>query len=226
MFWTWRWGALLAYQEYFLSGIYYTCLLSATTIVASVVIGVMGAWIQGWRFAPAAVLVRTYVQFFRNTPPLVQLFFFFFVLPDLGLKLDSFTCAAISLGLFAGAFNVEIFRAGIEAVPRTTVEALESLAFSRFQQYWLVILPLAFRISLPALGNNLVNLVKTTSQASAIAVPELLYQAIQVYSDNFATREVMMFIWVVYVALVGLLVWALNRWERAIRIPGMGVLHA
>lgn len=226
MFWAWRWPVLLTYWQYFLAGIYFTCLLAGITLVASMAIGIVGAWIQTSRFALPRAFVQGYVQLFRNTPPLVQLFFFFFILPDLGLRLSNFGCAVISLSLFAGAFNVEIFRAGIEAVPRTTIESLEALAFSRFQQYWLVILPLAFRISLPALGNNLVNLVKATSQASAIAVPELLYRAIEVYTHSFATREVMILIWAVYVALVGLLVWALGRWERRIRMPGMGMTRA
>ena len=96
----------------------------------------------------------------------------------------NFTWAAICLSFFAGAFNVEIFRSGIEAVPHETIEAAESLGFSRLKAYVYVILPLAFRISLPALNNNLVNLVKTTTLAYAIAVPEMLYVASQIWSDD------------------------------------------
>lgn len=87
--------------------------------------------------------------------------------------------AIISLSFFAGAFNVEIFRSGIEAVPVATIEASEALGMSRLQIYRYVALPLAFRVSLPALNNNLVNLVKTTTQAFAIAVPELLCQPVR-----------------------------------------------
>ncbi len=94
------------------------------------------------------------------------------------------TWAIISLSFFAGAFNVEIFRSGVEAVPKTTVEAAESLGFSRLRAYALIVLPLAFRISLPALNNNLVNLVKTTTLAYAIAVPEMLYVSSQIWSDE------------------------------------------
>ena len=79
--------------------------------------------------------------------------------------------AIISLSLFAGAFNVEIFRSGIEAVPQTTVEAAEALGYTRLKAYLHIVLPLAFRICLPALNNNLVNLLKTTTLAYAIAVP-------------------------------------------------------
>ena len=86
--------------------------------------------------------------------------------------------AIISLSFFAGAFNVEIFRAGIEAVPESTREAADSLGMNSLQIYGYVVLPLAFRVSLPSLNNNLVNLVKTTTQAMAIAVPELLYEMV------------------------------------------------
>jgi polar amino acid transport system permease protein len=126
----------------------------------------------------------------------------------------------ISFSFFAGAFNVEIFRAGIQAVPRATVEAAEALGYSRLQAYIHVVLPLAFRISLPALNNNLVNLIKTTTLAYAIGVPEMLYAAAQIWSEVLNVREMMNVLLVMYVLLVGVLVWIMARWERAMRIPG------
>jgi polar amino acid transport system permease protein len=133
------------------------------------------------------------------------------------------TWAIVSLSFFAGAFNVEIFRSGIEAVPRTTVEAAESLGFSRLRTYLFIVFPLAFRISLPALNNNLVNLVKTTTLAYAIAVPEMLYMSSQIWSDELNVPEMMNVLLICYFALVGVLVYAMHRWERAIRVPGFGV---
>src|SRR6185503_229186 len=130
--------------------------------------------------------------------------------------------AIISLSFFAGAFNVEIFRAGVEAVPKTTIEAAESLGFSRLRTYLLIVLPLAFRITLPALNNNLVNLVKTTTLAYAIAVPELLYVTSQIWSDNLNVPEMMNVLLVCYFGLVGALVYLMTRWERAIKVPGFG----
>ena len=131
--------------------------------------------------------------------------------------------AIISLSFFAGAFNVEIFRAGIEAVPQSTKEAAESLGMSRFQAYVYVVLPLAFRVSLPSLNNNLVNLVKTTTQALAIAVPELLYQLVSIYNDySTAQNACMVLMFIVYITLVGFLVLGMNRWERRMQIPGYG----
>jgi len=204
--------------------------LMGICLVASVVIGVVGAWVQGSRLAIVRAVTQGYIQFFRNTPPLVQLYFFYFALgaylkvtgPN-GIAVpvvSNFTCAAICLSFYAGAFNVEIFRAGIEAVPRETLEAAESLGYSRLKAYIYVILPLAFRISLPALNNNLVNLIKTTTIAYAIAVPEMLYVANQIWSDESNVPEMMNVLLVTYVALVGLLVWVMARWERALTIPG------
>ena len=136
--------------------------------------------------------------------------------------MGSFGWAMIALSFFAGAFNVEIFRAGIEAVPRSTVEAAESLGYTRLGTYLHVVLPLAFRVSLPAFNNNLVNLVKTTTIAYAIATPETLYMANQIWSDNVNVPEMMNVVFVVYLALVGVLVWMMGRWERSMRVPGLG----
>ena len=127
----------------------------------------------------------------------------------------------ISLSLFAGAFNVEIFRSGIEAVPEATIEASGSLGFSRSQTYIYVILPLAFRVCLPSLNNNLVNLVKTTTQAYAIAVPELLYHSVTIWNDYpSAQYPTMLMLFVTYILLVAVLVFGMTRWEKAMIIPG------
>jgi len=213
----------------FASGFLMTVKLSLICIVLSVVIGVVGAWIQGSRVRIARTIVHWYIQAFRNTPPLVQLYFFYFGLGSLlkasagGPLVTNVTWAIVSLSFFAGAFNVEIFRAGVEAVPQTTIEAAESLGFSRTQTYLRIVLPLAFRISLPALNNNLVNLVKTTTLAYAIAVPEMLYVSSQIWSDELNVPVMMNVLLVCYFLLVGILVYAMHRWERAIRVPGFGV---
>jgi polar amino acid transport system permease protein len=214
----------------FINGFLTSVRLMALCIVASVVIGVAGAFVQRSRLWLLRGVMAAYVQFFRNTPPLVQLYFFYFALGsylrvtnDIGLAVpivSSFIWAAICLSLYAGAFNVEIFRAGIEAVPTETVEAAEALGYNRLQAYVHVILPLAFRISLPALNNNLVNLVKTTTIAYAIAVPEMLYVANQIWSDELNVPEMMNVLLVIYVLLVGIVVYVMGRWERAMRIPG------
>mgnify|MGYP001767476658 CR=1 FL=1 len=215
----------------FLTGLWTTITLCVASILASLAIGLVGLWFSGARSRVARLVARGYVQFFRNTPPLVQLSFFYFavggLLPTISdgaggraPLIGGLGWAIIAFSLFAGAFNVEIFRAGVEAVPAPMIEAAEALGYTRFKLYRAIVLPLAFRISLPALSNNLVNLVKTTTLAYAIAVPELLYAAAQIWSESFNVREMMNVLLVVYVALVAALVWGLGRWERAMRIPG------
>jgi polar amino acid transport system permease protein len=220
-------------RERFAWGFLTSIRLMAICLVASVAIGIVGAWLQGARFRPVRWLLQVYIEFFRNTPPLIQLYFFYFALGSFlsmatpnGIRvplIGNFTWAAIGLSLYAGAFNIEIFRSGIEAVPRTTIEAAESLGYTRFKAYFHILLPLAFRISLPALNNNLVNLIKTTTIAYAIAVPEMLYVSAQIWSDEINVPEMMNVLLIVYVALVGLLVSIMGRWERAMRIPGYSV---
>jgi polar amino acid transport system permease protein len=130
--------------------------------------------------------------------------------------------AIIALSFFAGAFNVEIFRSGIEAVPDSTQEAADSLGFSRWQSYVYVVFPLALRVSLPALGNNIVNLVKTTTQAFVIAVPEVLYVSAQMWSDNVNVLEMMITLFACFIIVVWLIVFSMNRWERSLAVPGYG----
>jgi len=234
-----RWNFIWMYEERqqgkVLAGIWMTVKLSVLCLIFSVVIGLIGAWMQGARSALARAVVQGYIQFFRNTPPLVQLLFFYFALGQftpVATGPDGWTVqpiisnvgwAVISLSFFAGAFNVEIFRAGIEAVPESTREASESLGFSRLQTYVHVVLPLAFRVCLPALNNNLVNLVKTTTQAYAIAVPELLYHSVSIWNDYpSAQYPTMLLVFTAYIVLVGILVFGMDRWERAMKIPGYG----
>lgn len=216
------------------SGFWVTVELSILCVIFSVIIGIVGAWLQG---SPVLILrkfVQGYIQFFRNTPPFVQLLFFYFALgqftptyaPDGWLEvpvISNVGWAIISLSFFAGAFNVEIFRSGIEAVPESTQEAAEALGFSRLQVYTNIVFPLAFRVSLPALNNNLVNLVKTTTQALAIAVPELLYEMLGIWNDYpSALYPALTVVFFVYIGLVGILVLSMHKWEVKMRIPGYG----
>ena len=214
----------------FLNGIWTTIHLSFVSIVLSIVIGIVGAWLQMSRLVWIRRIVEGYIQFFRNTPPLIQLYFFYFAV-DAALSsffhvrggvLESYGWAVVSLSFFAGAFNVEIFRAGVEAVPRSTIEAADSLGYTRLQVYRYVTLPLAFRVCLPALNNNLINLLKTTTVAYAIAVPETLYVSNQIWSDEYNVFEMMNVVWIVYIVLVGFLVWLMHKWEKSMRIPGYG----
>lgn len=216
----------------FLNGASNSLQLILWTLLLSLVIGIIGAWAQNARSAFVRVAMDAYIQAFRNTPPMIQLLFFFFGLGALMPSIDmggysqplisSFGWAIIALGIFGGAFNVEIFRSGLEAVPESTLEAAESLCFSRWQTYLYITLPLAFRISLPALTNNLVSLAKTTSLAYVIAVPEMTYVLNQVWSDNVNVPEMMLLLFLFYITVVTLLASALHFVERNVALPGYG----
>jgi len=214
----------------FMDGVYHTLFLSVASIICSILIGALGAFLLFLGERRTKLLVNSYVTVFRNTPPLVQLYFFYFALgPYVSNLLNAESpvignigWAVISLTLYAGAFNVEIFRSGIEAVPRTTLEAADALGMNRSQQFLFVAAPLAWRIGLPALNNNLVNLIKTTTNAYAIAVPEVLYAASQVWSEHLNTFEMMCLLLAFYTLIIGIFISLMNRWERATRVPGWG----
>ncbi|BBK36987.1 amino acid ABC transporter [Allostella sp. ATCC 35155] len=217
-----------------ISGFWMTVRLCLLCIFFSIVIGVVGAWLQGSQLKWTRRAVHGFIALFRDTPPLVQIYFFYFGLGALLPRVDNafgipepiltnVQWAVISLSLFAGAFNVEIFRSGIEAVPKATVEAAEALGYSRLRAYIHVVLPLAVRICLPALNNNIVNLVKTTTLAYAIAVPEMLYVTKQIWSDATNVPEMMVFLLLAYVFLVGCVVWVMARIERWLKVPGIGL---
>jgi polar amino acid transport system permease protein len=224
------------YDQYefdrFLAGASNSLQLIFWTLLLSLVIGVLGAWAQNARSAVVRIVMDAYIQAFRNTPPMIQLLFFFFGLGTFVPAVDmggysqplitAYGWAIISLGIFGGAFNVEIFRSGLEAVPDSTLEAAESLCFSRWQTYLYVTLPLAFRISLPALTNNLVSLAKTTSLAYVIAVPEMTYVLNQVWSDNVNVPEMMLLLFLFYIIVVTALASALHFIERRAALPGYG----
>jgi polar amino acid transport system permease protein len=212
----------------FLQGFFTTLQLSAYCLVLSLALGAGAAWLAGSRVRAVRRGVAGFVALFRNTPPLVQLYFFYFalgpVLPKVGGMpiLGSFGWAVVSLTLLETAFAAEIFRAGIEAVPKAMVEAAESLGFSRGQIFRQVVLPLALRVSMPAMTNNLVNLVKTTTLAYAIAVPELLYMSAQIWSEQVNVPEMMVVLLLCYVAIVGVINQAMQWLETRLAVPGFG----
>jgi len=212
----------------FLQGFVTTVKLSAYCLVLSLVLGALVAMLQGARTASVRRAASGFVQIFRNTPPLVQLYFFYFALGPLLPRFDgapllgSFGWAVVSLTLLETAFAAEIYRAGIEAVPKAMVEAAESLGFSRTQVYRQVVLPLALRVTMPAMTNNLVNLVKTTTLAYAIAAPELLYMSAQIWSEQVNVPEMMVVLLVCYVAIVGVINQVMQWLEVRLRVPGFG----
>jgi polar amino acid transport system permease protein len=220
-------------MDRFFNGIIVTIELFLISAVVSVAIGLVGSGLLNLPYRAPRALVRGYVAFFRNTPPLVQIYFFYFGLGALvpagtnefGMpeeRVSNFTWALISLSLYAGSFNIEIFRAGVEAIHKSIREAATVLGYSRIAAFVYIMVPLAWRIALPSLCNNMIELLKTTTLAYAIGVPELLYVSNQIWSDSLNTFEMMNVLLVIYLLLVGVVAWAMYRWERALRLPGFG----
>lgn len=224
------------YSEYdwgqFLEGASTSIQLILSIIAVSLVIGVIGAAAQQSRFAPVRWLVAAYIEVFRNTPPMVQLLFFYFGLGAITPQVDmggwyepmisAFGWAVVAIGIFGGSYNVEIFRSGLDAVPSNTVEAAESLGFSRLQIFIYVSLPLAFRFCLPALTNNIVSLAKTSSLAYVIAVPEMTYALQSIWTENVNVPEMMVLLFVYYVGVVAVIAHLMRWLERRIALPGYG----
>jgi polar amino acid transport system permease protein len=217
-------------QARLLHGLALTIGMALATLVASVIIGVLGAWLQMSRHALVRNLVSGFISVFRNTPPLVQIYFMYFGLgyfltTDVdGRSLPLFSniqWAIFSLALFGGAFNIEIFRSGIDSVGKGVKEAAASMGLSPWRTFHLVIMPLAVRNCLPSLGNNMVELIKTTSLAYAIAVPELMYNAKQIWGDSTNVPEMMFTVLFIYVALTTSLAGAFSVLERILRVPGL-----
>ena len=206
-----------------------TLLLCAFTIVGSLLVGVVLAAMLTSGKAYLATPARIFIEVTRNTPTLVQLYCAFLVLNMLLTQavgaanpLTPFAWVVIVISLHKGAFHAEALRAGIEAVPSVTLEAASSLAFSSRQLLWNVQLPLAMRFALPSLINNLIDLVKMTAVASAIAVGDITYASIMIWTQSDNVLELM----ILLLAFFGLLSFVVNCVGRALeaklRMPGYG----
>jgi len=141
------------------------------------------------------------VEFFRNTPLLIQIFFFFHALPRAGLTLSAFASALWALSIYTAAYVAEVVRAGVQSIHRGQMEAARSLGFSYLEAMRYIILPQAFAITVPPLGNLFIALLKNTSLASTIAVAELVYQGELIDSRTFRTFEVFAAVGILYLSL-------------------------
>jgi len=196
------WRAIWQGLPYLLQGAGLTIVISATAMLLALGLGMAVALISQIPGRFVRGVVRAYVEVFRNTPLLIQIFIVYFGLPQLGLKLSSFLSGLSALTLYTAAYNTEIFRAGLEAVPKGQHEAARSTGLSPFQEAIHVSIPQALRISFPALGNNLVSLVKNSSLVSTIGMVELMFVANDISFNNFRSFEIYGAAAVFYVILV------------------------
>jgi polar amino acid transport system permease protein len=150
----------------------------------------------------------------RGIPILVQLFYIYFVFPEIGIQLSAFEAGVIGLGFAYSCYMAEVFRAGIEAVDPGQVEAAQSLGMRRALILWRVVLPQAFKIALPPYGNTCVMLLKDTSQASIITVAELSFQGKLIASSTFKNTEVFTLVALWYLAMCVPLILIVGRLEK------------
>ncbi len=162
-----------------LQGLWITILLGVVSILAGLVSGLLMALLRLYAPAPVRALARIYIDVFRSIPLLVLLVLVYYALPFVGIRLSSFASAATALTLVSCAYTAEIFRAGIEAIPKGQFEAAEAIGLGFFSSMRDVILPQAFRIVVPPLTSNCINVLKDTALASVVAMPDLLKQATQ-----------------------------------------------
>ncbi|HWL67199.1 MAG TPA: ectoine/hydroxyectoine ABC transporter permease subunit EhuD [Geminicoccus sp.] len=157
--------------------------------VLALVLGLVFAILRMSRAAWIALPVAALVEFIRSTPLLIQIFFLYFVFPEFGLSLDALTAGVLALGLHYGTYCAEVFRAGLDNVPRGQWEASVALNLSPYHTFRDIIIPQAIPPVVPALGNYLVALFKETPLLSAIAVLELMQQAKILGSTTFRYIE-------------------------------------
>lgn len=196
-----RFGVLLRYSDDIVHGVLLTLQLSAVTMLVGLVIGLAVAVAGTSRLGLARLACRLYVEAIRNTPLLVQLFIVFFGLPSLGLRLDANQAAVIALSINLGAYSAEIFRAGIESVQRSQVEAGRALGLTAGQTFRHVVLFQAVKAIYPALASQFVLLMLTTSVVSSIGATELFHQAAFIESRTFRSFEVYALITLSYLVL-------------------------
>ncbi|GAC1627740.1 MAG: hypothetical protein NVS4B5_19090 [Vulcanimicrobiaceae bacterium] len=179
-------------------------------VIGALAVGVVGAAMRVSTSRPARIAATAFTEFFRNTPPLVQIYFLAFAIPKIPgigphLVLPAIVAATLGLVLHQGAINIEILRAGLQAVPAGQREAAAALGLSRTDELRHVLVPQAVRISLPALGNNVISLFKNTTLVASIGVLDIFGEANDVIATILVSAELFLTVGVVYVICVSLL---------------------
>jgi len=194
-------------------GVLITLWLTLASAVLSLIVGIVIAIMRVAPLPPLQGLAAGYTEFFRNVPLLLVLFFFYYGLPNAGLRISAMSCAIWGLGLYTAAYVAEVIRAGLSGVSKGNLEAARSLGLNFMQMIRYVQLPQALRSAIPPLGTLLIALLKNTSLAGAITIPELLFQGDLVGSRTF-NPNILLIIGLIYVALALPIAGVINLVER------------
>ncbi|HYM98762.1 MAG TPA: amino acid ABC transporter permease [Aestuariivirgaceae bacterium] len=209
-----RFGVVWANFDKLLQGLALGLTLALVAIAAGTIIGIVCAFAATGRSRATRVGVNAYVSIIRNTPILVIVLLVFFALPQLGIRLDKYQSFIASLAVYAGAYLTEVFRAGLSGVPRGVIDAGRAIGMTGVQVSTYVVFPIMLRNSLPAMGTTFISLFKDTSIATAIAVPELTFQARKINVETFRVVEVWLVASALYVSTCLVIAAGLRQLER------------
>lgn len=189
------------HQNDILAGLKITLFASITALIGSLIIGTIMAIFQVSKTKWLKRIGDIYVNLFRNLPLLIVVMFLFVVLPLYGIKMDGITSGTIGLTLYTSAFIADTVRAGIEGVPKGQMEAGVASGLTHVQVMWYVVLPQAFKIVIPPLGNQFINLVKNSSILAMVTGADLMYQGDLIASTTFNTIGTYTLVGLIYLAL-------------------------
>lgn len=204
----------LAFLPLLLKGAVVTIEITACSFVLSSVLGLVLALLKVSRNRAVSTAGATIVNVIRGLPIIVQLFYIYFVLPDLGVQLSAFQAGVIGLGVAYSAYQAENFRAGIQAVDSGQIEAAQSIGMRGPLIMRRVVLPQAFRIALPPYGNTLVMMLKDSSMASTITVVEMTRAGQLIASSTFQNMTVYTLVALLYLMLSLPLMFAVKQLEK------------
>jgi His/Glu/Gln/Arg/opine family amino acid ABC transporter permease subunit len=191
-----------------------TIAITLGSLAVAIVLGLGLALVRLLGLRPVNALIATYVEVFRNTPVLAQVFIIYFSLPYLGLKIEPFPAAIIGLGLNGGAVLCEVFRSGLNAIHHGQREASLAIGMTPWMSLRYILLPQTWRITLPPLGNYAIALLKDTAVVSAIAAPEIMFWARNLVTSTFQTTFVYILAALLYFCLSFPLARLVERFER------------
>lgn len=191
-------------------------------IALSLVVGLVCCAVRQFKIPVLKQIAGAYIELARNTPLLVQLFFLYFGLPKIGVKLPAETCAIVGLTFLGGAYMAESLRSGLEAVDHAQLESGMCIGLTPLQNLRYVILPQALATAIPSIGANAVFLIKETSVFSAVALADLMYVAKDLIGMYYKTDEALTMLTVAYLVLLLPISIAFSLLERRLRYAGFG----
>ncbi|PIR00189.1 MAG: ectoine/hydroxyectoine ABC transporter permease subunit EhuD [Nitrospinae bacterium CG11_big_fil_rev_8_21_14_0_20_45_15] len=195
------WAFALSLLPKLLDALIITVTATVMGMALAMLLGLLWAVLKKSKQPVMYWMATTIVEFFRSTPLLVQVYFLFYVLPDAGLRLTPFQTGVLALGIHYSAYLAEVYRAGIESVPKAQWEAAEALNFSKGHTFKAIILPQALPPIIPALGNYLIAMFKDTPMLSAITVLELLQTAKIIGAETFRYTEPLTLVGILFLIL-------------------------